>query len=69
MDTVQVIKSGGADGEAERILDGDDAEKATGLEAAKRTQQISKGIKDGKIDAKLYRGEQGYAAYHKLSEE
>ena len=64
-----MIKSSKDDGEEERILDGDDAEKATGLEAAKRTQQISKDIRDGKIDAKTYRGEQGYAAYHKLSEE
>lgn len=34
LDTVEVIKS--HDDGAERILDGDDAEKATGLEAAKQ---------------------------------
>lgn len=45
------------------ILDGELLDNIDALAEAKERQKMSKAIQKGEVDAKVYRGEKGYASY------
>jgi hypothetical protein len=51
------------------VLEVDTEREFDAIEMAKKNIEISKGIKEGVLDPRVYRGEKGYANYFELSED